>query len=148
MAAFRFQDTQIHLDFEGVLFDLPATMATAEIIRKWGAEAQKKTREIPADENGVKSVTEFLLDGIDAVLGEGAADAIFHGREPDMFNCLHIMKYITDEYNDYYETQKALIPPTPMNRAQRRAVRPAAQSVPDVESAKRALKAAGYEFTD
>lgn len=159
MGKFQFQDNCIHLDIDGNQFDIPATEEYVTRLKAWGKEAQERASSLQdAPDGGAADITGFMLNMLDALLGSGASGQIFKERTPNLFDCIGVLNYISDEFNEFQERKtrelttytakysparaeqpKQILYPMPMKQS-----RP---NVLQVEKAMEILKAAGYEPT-
>lgn len=121
MGKFQFADNVVNLDFDGVKLQLSYDQTTTDLLQKKGLEMADfaKDMETAAD---VDKAVDLMLDILDDVLGDGAADAIFAHREPSLYDCLDVFKYIMDEVASYNNARVEKFQGTaPQNRTQRRA---------------------------
>lgn len=121
---FEFKNNNLKLDIAGNLFEID-TMDTeiVENTMKFGQDAQKKSQQLGKKEDYVealKEATQFCLDSIDIILGEGASSKIFSGRKVNLFDALDVMNYIVSEVKEDRESKFQAYSP---NRAQRRAAK-------------------------
>ena len=141
MSTFQFNQHSIDLDFCGKLkFQLPLTDATAQKLTEAG-EYLKNNRP---NENSTEIWSELcdtMMDAIDMMLGEGAADRIA-ALKPDFnfWDASDVFQHISQEFYAALDREKSQLgsrQPTAAlsNRAQRRAaarakISKAAQDVP------------------
>lgn len=101
MSKFEFRSNKLELDIAGHKF---AVNCTNDLIKKtitFGEKAIKKGNEIKnyKDYNlAVKETCKFCYDAIDELIEPGASKKIFEGREDNIYDCIDVINYITDEY--------------------------------------------------
>ena len=126
MAEFIYKDYSCKLKFGDNEFELPLNEQTADLIEKTFSDS----KVLPPKFEGIDDLNEFynkLMDAIDTVLGEGAADTIMSRfKHAGAMEIMSVANYITSEWNAQYATafeemkQTAHIPNVP-NRETRRA---------------------------
>ena len=127
MATFQFSERQaVKLDFCGELkFRLPLDDSTQDKLKKASKYLQDKSEG--SDIQSLSELCDCVMDAIDDVLGEGAADQIA-ALKPDFgfWDALDVVQYISREYNaakeklvERFQSQRPQA--VPSNRAQRRA---------------------------
>ena len=112
MSKFEFRSNKVELDIAGHKFSV--TIA-------FGERAIKKGNEIKnyKDYNlAIKETCQFCYDAIDGLIEPGASKKIFEGREDNIYDCIDVINYITDEYQKTSNITNQKYSP---NRAQRRA---------------------------
>lgn len=122
MAEFIYKDYACELKFGDLKYELPLNEETAELL-----ENALSDKMLPPKFNGVEDINQFydnVMDSIDTVLGEGAADDIMSRfKHPGTMEALSVVSYIFGEWRTQYSTafddmkQTAHIP----NRETRRA---------------------------
>jgi len=132
MATFQFSDHPgVDLDFCGKLsFRLPLDDETARRLKKAGEYLSEKSRV--NDEQTLENLCDYVMDAIDDVLGEGAADQIAElKRDFNFWDALDVFQHISVEFSAAVgkESQRFKRPQpaaVPGNRAGRRAAARAA----------------------
>lgn len=130
MATFQFSDHSVHLDFCGELkYSLPLDQETAGRLRAVGKKMQADAQAVQGKDDtpeALERLCDSVMDAIDEVLGEGAADQIA-ALKPDFgfWDALEVFQYISDEFNRATTERAAQFTksrpaPVPSNRAQRR----------------------------
>ncbi len=125
MAVFQFTDHPgVDLDFCGKLkFKLPLDGETANRLKK--ASKYLMDRSKSSDEQTLDNLCDYVMDAIDGVLGEGAADQIAELKPDfDFWDALDVFQHISNEFsaaigsaaNRFKPAEPAL-----SSRAQRRA---------------------------
>lgn len=124
---FEFRDNQLELDIAGNLFKISVNQDMFYRIRDIGTRAQQVSKDLSQEETVEKleESIDFLMDATDEILGDGASDKIFAGREENIFDCIDVLNYIVTEVNAFSGTaaQPAADKTIPLNREQRRAKR-------------------------
>ena len=119
---FEFRTPTVEFDVAGNKFTLPVNAQGVAAVEKWALDAKNLD---PDMDNA--AVEDFLLDGIDGILGDGAAGQIFAGRTTDYLDALDVLNYIAEEYleahNERVAKMRAAQEPAPPNRAGRRAAK-------------------------
>ncbi len=103
MARFEFRNNDLTLDIAGNVFRVPATAEKMQQLIQWGRDVVKKADDLSGNEEA-KAVNEaiaFMHEGLDGFLGAGASDRIFAGREPNLIDCIDVMNYISEEFNQF-----------------------------------------------
>ena len=96
MGKFEFRKHGILLDIEGVQVTVPATVEYAKKLE----DAGEKMRAFGAqmkEEKDVEKGIDFMLDILDDLLGEDTVDAITAERDVDIYDCLDLVMYISQE---------------------------------------------------
>ena len=118
---FEFRKVAAELDIAGHRFDLAVNAESAGKIEAWGKDAQVVSKQLEAGEKTIDNAWDFLLDSIDALLGDGASDTIFaEYPEADYLDALEVMTYIVEEFNEARANRTPAAPAAPLNREQRR----------------------------
>lgn len=122
MAEFIYKDYSCELCFGDKKYELPLNETTADLITK---HLYGKT--LPENVNGIEEIEAFydeIMDAIDEILGEGAADDIMSRfKHPGIMELFSVVNFITTEWNTQYSAivdnmkQTAQLP----NRETRRA---------------------------
>ena len=106
MGKFEFRKHGILLDIEGVQVTVPATVEYAKKLAKPEEEdAGEKMRAFGAqmkEEKDVEKGIDFMLDILDDLLGEDTVDAITAERDVDIYDCLDLVMYISQEVQTYH----------------------------------------------
>lgn len=124
MSAFVYKDYSCKLTFKGCEFELPLNEETAQLITD-----TLGNKTLPTQWSGKDDIDAFydsVMDDVDAILGDGAADAIMAGfKHAGILELLSVVNYIVTEFNTQYaavvEEMKKTTPQG--NRATRRANR-------------------------
>ena len=78
----------------------------------------------PTDKQGIDEAYNAVLDVIDGLVGEGAADSIMETYEkPGVLEAMHVLAFIADTWKEEYSAVVARMKQTTPNRAERRARR-------------------------
>ncbi len=125
MARFQFSDRSIELDFCGKLTKrLEVNSELMKNIQRASDFLMEKDAEVKNSTNAdtIDLVTDYVMDAIDMILGDGEADKIMAMKPgysaPDV---IEVYQYIFSEINAY--PIPSYTEPQTMNRAQRRAAR-------------------------
>ena len=106
MGKFEFRKHGILLDIEGVQLTVPATVEYAKKLE----DAGEKMRAFGAqmkEEKDVEKGIDFMLDILDDLLGEDTVDAITAERDVDIYDCLDLVMYISQEVQTTQNGQTA-----------------------------------------
>lgn len=108
MAAFKFQNSMVALDIGGHKYEVDTT--SKELVahlQQFAGKALEMSKALQAsvdkDENTeameamVKNSVQFVLDSIDAILGQDAAKQIFEGRVVTLEDACDVITYIIQE---------------------------------------------------
>ena len=127
MAEFIYKDYSTELKFGDHVFELPLNEQTAELMEE---KFYKKVLEMkPKDADEINAAFDDMMDSLDDVFGEGAAEKIMERyKHPGLLEVMGVIQFIVQEYRDKYkaavEDMKKTAPQVaPANRAQRRARR-------------------------
>lgn len=124
MSAFVYKDYSCKLKFKSCEFDVPLNEETAQRITELFGD-----KVLPPQFKGVDDINAFyndVLDNVDKLLGEGAADAIMADfAHAGVLELLSVVNYIVTEFNAQYAAEVAeMKKTTPQgNRETRRANR-------------------------
>lgn len=101
MGKFEFRKQGIALDIAGVQTSVPNTVEYAKKLE----DAGEKMRALGAqlkEEKDVEKGIAFMLDILDDLLGEDVMDAIEAKRTLDLYDCLDLVAYISEEVQTYH----------------------------------------------
>lgn len=101
MGKFEFRKHGILLDIEGVQVTVPATVEYTERLKK----ASKEMKAFGAgmkDEADIAKGIDTMLAILDDLLGEDVMDAIEAKRTLDLYDCLDLVMYISQEVQTYH----------------------------------------------
>ena len=127
MAEFIYKDYSTELKFGNYVFELPLNEQTAELIEETFYKRITEMKPNTAEE--INKAYDDLMDALDAVFGEGAADKIMERyNHPGILEVMGVINFIVTEFRDKYteavEDMKKTAPKTaPVNRVERRARR-------------------------
>ncbi|WP_195376725.1 DUF6673 family protein [Anaerotruncus rubiinfantis] len=118
---FEFGSSRLDLDIAGNTFSISvADAGLAERLSRFGEEAIERSQNIRESEDVARQLAEacdFCDRTLDGVLGGGASEKIFSGREKDLFERIEVMNFLIDEINAFREERLQKYSP---NRAARR----------------------------
>lgn len=124
MSAFVYKDYSCKLKFKSSEFDVPLNEETAQLITELFGD-----KVLPPQFSGIDDINSFyddVMDNVDTLLGEGAADAIMADfAHAGTLELLSVVNYIVTEWNTQYAAEvEEMKKTTPQgNRATRRANR-------------------------
>lgn len=131
MAVFQFHSQSVELNFcDQVKFDVPLTDEVQKAVQNSAQTLLTVSQQAKASGDAAKdldALCDSVMDAIDGILGEGAADKIMALKPGYTFwDACDAFKYITDEINAGFraraESYKSSAPTgVPGNRAARRA---------------------------
>ena len=102
MAEFVYRDNVCVLSFGDKKYELPLNEQTADLLEK----TFEKRANLPTFNGGIEEVNAFydeLMDDVDAVLGEGAADDIMSRfKHPGTMELLSVITFIVTEFDEQY----------------------------------------------
>ncbi len=104
MAEFIYKDCSCELKFGEFKYNLPLNEQTADLLDK-----AFSNKVLPETFVGIEDIDEFynnVMDAIDKVLGEGAADNIMSRfKHAGAIEALSVVNYITTEFNTQYAAE-------------------------------------------
>ena len=93
MGKFEFKNRTIELDIAGNKFSVEADTRTGDKMKQY-----EKTAQEMADNNASnQEALDFCKKVMDEVLGKGAVNVIFKGREVLLDDCVDILVYVSGE---------------------------------------------------
>lgn len=101
MGKFEFRKHGILLDIEGVQVTVPATVEYAKRLEDAGEKMRAFGAQLK-EEKDVEKGIDFMLDILDDLLGEDMVDAITAERDVDIYDCLDLVMYISQEVQTYH----------------------------------------------
>ena len=101
MGKFEFRKHGILLDIEGVQVTVPATVEYAKKLEDAGEKMRAFGAQLK-EEKDVEKGIDFMLDILDDLLGEDTVDAITAERDVDIYDCLDLVMYISQEVQTYH----------------------------------------------
>ena len=139
MGKFEFRKHGILLDIEGVQVTVPAPVEYTERLKK-ASEEMKALGAGMKDEADIAKGIDTMLAILDDLLGEEVMDAIEAKRTLDLYDCLDLVMYISQEVQTYHaERANSYKKPVPRS-AQPSA--PMAQAAVENRAARRARERA------
>ena len=139
MGKFEFRKHGILLDIEGVQVTVPAPVEYTERLKK-ASEEMKALGAGMKDEADIAKGIDTMLAILDDLLGEDVMDAIEAKRTLDLYDCLDLVMYISQEVQTYHaERANSYKKPVPRS-AQPSA--PMAQAAVENRAARRARERA------
>ncbi|MCC8023375.1 MAG: hypothetical protein LIO46_06340 [Clostridiales bacterium] len=120
MGAFQFQTNTLELDIAGHKFSLNAGSPDfLEKISTFADQARDQAEAIDEAED-ISSIlnqaNRFFTDTIDGLLGQGATDQIFSGREKNYYDLVDIIAYIQEEFQRFQQTRSSKYSPARVKR--------------------------------
>lgn len=101
MGRFEFRKQEIALDIAGVQTSVPNTVEYTERLKKASEEMKAFGREMK-DEADIEKGIDTMLAILDDLLGEDVMDAIEAKRTLDLYDCLDLVVYISEEVQRYH----------------------------------------------
>lgn len=101
MGKFEFRKHGILLDIGGVQVTVPATVEYAKKLEDAGEEMKAFGAQLK-DEADIAKGIDFMLAILDDLLGEDVMDAIEAKRTLDLYDCLDLVMYISQEVQTYH----------------------------------------------
>lgn len=101
MGKFEFRKHGILLDIEGVQVTVPATVEYTERLKKASEEMKAFGAQLK-DEADIAKGIDTMLAILDDLLGEDVMDAIEAKRTLDLYDCLDLVMYISQEVQTYH----------------------------------------------
>lgn len=139
MGKFEFRKHGILLDIEGVQVTVPATVEYTERLKK-ASEEMKALGAGMKDEADIAKGIDTMLAILDDLLGEDVMDAIEAKRTLDLYDCLDLVMYISQEVQTYHaERANSYKKPVPQST---QSSAPMAQAAVENRAARRARERA------
>lgn len=101
MGKFEFRKHGILLDIEGVQVTVPATVEYAKKLEDAGEKMKAFGAQLK-DEADIAKGIDTMLAILDDLLGEDVMDAIEAKRTLDLYDCLDLVMYISQEVQTYH----------------------------------------------
>ena len=101
MGKFEFRKHGILLDIEGVQVTVPATVEYAKRLEDAGEKMRAFGAQLK-DEADIAKGIDTMLAILDDLLGEDVMDAIEAKRTLDLYDCLDLVMYISQEVQTYH----------------------------------------------
>ena len=139
MGKFEFRKHGILLDIEGVQVTVPATVEYTERLKKASEEMKAFGAQLK-DEADIAKGIDTMLAILDDLLGEDVMDAIEAKRTLDLYDCLDLVMYISQEVQTYH-AERANSYKKPVPRSTQPSA-PMAQAAVENRAARRARKRA------
>lgn len=94
--AYRFDNSKktVHIDIEEIAFDVPYNADTIKRMQTVGKRMQGYADSEAIYQDTAEDMAYFVRDCIDMLLGDGASERIFDGREPDYIEAVDVANYI------------------------------------------------------
>lgn len=108
MKRFEFKEHgyPLPLDIAGHMFTLNVTKETSLMFERYGRESQRFIAEVGNTPDAEEKAWRFAQNMLDEVLGIGATDAIFAGRDRDLLDIADIIAHIGDEIEQAARAQQ------------------------------------------
>lgn len=100
MGKFEFRDYSRTLEFPGCEFTIICNSDTGDKIRSFSPEMQALKRDYDNGAATKDQLIDYVVSRIDAILGVGATEQIFAGRDITMSDATDVMLFIISEVND------------------------------------------------
>lgn len=139
MGKFEFRKHGILLDIEGVQVTVPATVEYAKRLEDAGEKMRAFGAQLK-DEADIAKGIDTMLAILDDLLGEDVMDAIEAKRTLDLYDCLDLVMYISQEVQTYH-AERANSYKKPVPRSTQPSA-PMAQSAVENRAARRARERA------
>ena len=109
MAVFNFSDNLLHLEINGLHFDVDPILADGKLLAFWNGfdKLQKKLEEAAADPKTVQEACEEILGTVDGILGGGASSKIFEGRVVSFYDCVDLIAFLRREVSVFGQKKNA-----------------------------------------
>lgn len=107
MKRFEFQKREVNLDIAGQAFVLPLNQSTSDAMIAYGKGAQALAEALPDTAEGAEQAWTFSKNCLDALLGAGATEKIFTGREQSLQDITDVMTYIADAVRESVQAASA-----------------------------------------
>lgn len=145
MAKFSFKEHgyPVELDIAGHVFTLNVTKETAQKLEEYGKEAQRMGAELPDTPEGLEQAWRFMENTLDGLLGAGAMDTIFAGRDRDLLDIVDVMTYICGEIEEAAKQQEGKPAPLPVPGVKEQTVEQALRIMQNPEVMAAVTKAMG-----
>lgn len=139
MGKFEFRKQGIALDIAGVQTSVPNTAEYTERLKKASEEMKAFGAQLK-DEADIANGIDTMLAILDDLLGEDVMDAIEAKRTLDLYDCLDLVMYISQEVQTYHaERANSYKKPVPQST---QSSAPMAQAAVENRAARRARERA------
>lgn len=139
MGKFEFRKQGIALDIAGVQTSVPNTAEYTERLKKASEEMKAFGAQLK-DEADIAKGIDTMLAILDDLLGEDVMDAIEAKRTLDLYDCLDLVMYISQEVQTYH-AERANSYKKPVSRSTQPSA-PMAQAAVENRAARRARERA------
>lgn len=139
MGKFEFRKQGIALDIAGVQTSVPNTAEYTERLKKASEEMKAFGAQLK-DEADIANGIDTMLAILDDLLGEDVMDAIEAKRTLDLYDCLDLVMYVSQEVQTYHaERANSYKKPVPQST---QSSAPMAQAAVENRAARRARERA------
>lgn len=107
VARFEFRDYTLKLEFPGCEFTVICDSDLNDMVQGLSAETQTLHRDYVAGKTTKQMASERVLTFIDQILGEGAANKIFDGKERTFSNITDVFCFIVIEITSHIKKVNA-----------------------------------------
>lgn len=105
MRKFEFSDSRnIHLDIAGNQFSVLFSLGLCEELVKIGKKAAEYSKRIDNGDDQIKiakDTVSLIKECLDKILGDGACQKIFLGRDENVYDCIEVLLFISEELEAY-----------------------------------------------
>lgn len=111
MKEFSFKDAKVKMKLAGHVFEVDmGNRALHEQFTSFSQRALEYSKALQTSEDAAKTLeqaTQFMLESIDGMLGQGASETIFEGRTIDLADATDVVNYILQCLNQAREKRLA-----------------------------------------
>lgn len=100
MKRFEFYERVAEMEIGGQVFRVPVNMDTIFKVQKFALETQEKAKTLPETPEGTREAVKFMSQNLNQLLGDGATESIFKGRELDLFDLSDILRFVSEEISN------------------------------------------------
>lgn len=105
---FKFKETKLTIVIEGHNFVLDVgSIEAIENVAKLKDAMPSVEAPVPNDPTGIRSLCATIGQNLNAILGDGAYERIFAGREINLVDHISLAAYVMVKINDFTSVQNA-----------------------------------------
>ena len=106
---FDFSDHIQEVDIAGNLFKMNCSTKTGDFLQKVGANLRSMATDLKSGKITEENVIDYCKSVFDTILGQGATDTIFSGRERTIDDASDLLLYLTQVARSYQENRRDAI---------------------------------------
>lgn len=107
MAKFQFRDYSLKLEFPNCEFCIQCNSDVGDKAKEMGKQFDMLRAEYLEGKKTKQETVDFTIKSIDSILGDGASEKIFEGRDVTLSDAADVLIFIVTEANNFMRQKTA-----------------------------------------